>query len=253
MHKVVDFKSVKLSCAACSLSQLCLPRGLNNADFDKVATMVEREHPLIKGESLFELGQPFKALYAIRSGSVKVYLPTNDGDEQIVGFHMPGELLGFDAMGHDEHTCTAVALEDSSICELPYAQLHKIAKQVPSLSNHFMMLMSNEIADEHKVMLMLGKKSAEERIAIFLLSLSARFSHRGFSANQFNLSMSRQDMGNYLSMAVETISRCISHMQDEKIIEADRKQHIHILDMPRLRALAGVDEPPFQLLEGRVE
>ncbi len=252
MNKVVDFKSVKLSCLACSLSQLCLPRGLNKADFAKVAAIVERERPLEKGEPLFKLGQPFKSLYAVRTGSVKVYLPTNDGGEQIVGFHMPGELLGFDAMGHDEHTCTAVALEDSSVCELPYAQLHKIAKQVPGLSEHFMTLMSNEIADEHKMMLMLGKKSAEERTAIFLLSLSARFSQRGFSPNQFNLTMSRLDMGNYLGLAVETISRCVSHMQDEKIIEADRK-YIHILDMPRLRAMAGVDEPTCQLLEGRVE
>lgn len=252
MNKVVNIKSVKLSCAACSLSQLCLPRGLNNSDFDKVASIVERERPFKKGEALFRLGQPFKSLFAVRSGSVKVYLPTSDGDEQIVGFHMPGELLGFDAMGHDEHTCTAVALETSSVCELPYTRLHELALQVPGLNEHFMHLMSNEIADEHAMMLMLGKKSAEVRIAAFFSGLSMRFSKRGFSPSQFNLSMSRQDMGNYLGLAVETISRTISHMQDENIIEADRK-YIRILDMPRLRMLADVGDEPCPQLEKSME
>jgi len=252
MSKVINIKSVKLSCSQCSLSTLCLPRGLDRDEFEKVASIVQRERPLRKGEALFEIGQPFKSLYAVQSGSVKVYLPTNDGEEQIVGFHMPGELLGFDALGHDEHTCTAVALETSSICELPYTKLSEIAKQVPGLSMHFMQLMGNEIADEHGMMLMLGKKSAEERIASFLISLSARYSKRGFSPNQFNLTMSRHDIANYLGLAVETISRCISHMQDEKILSADRK-YIDILDMPRLRALAGVSERPCSILEERAE
>ena len=251
MTKVVNIKSVKLSCSQCSMSTLCLPRGLNNEEFDKVASIVQRERPLQRGEALFEIGQPFKSLYAVQSGSVKVFLPTNDGDEQIVGFHMPGELLGFDALGHDEHTCTALALETSSVCELPYDKLHELCKQVPGLSQHFMHLMSNEIADEHGMMLMLGKKSAEERIASFFLSLSARYSKRGFSPNQFNLTMSRHDIGNYLGLAVETISRCISNMQDNKIVEADRK-YIRILDMAHLRKLAGVDERPCQLLEEKI-
>ena len=223
MSKVINIKSIKVSCSQCSLSQLCLPRNLDHDDFEALASIVKRERPLQKGEPLFELGQPFKSLYAIRTGSVKVFLPTNEGDEQIVGFHMPGELLGFDGMGQDSHSCSAVALESTSICELPYNRLQDIASELPSLTNHFMTLMSNEIADEHSMMLMLAKKSAEARMATFLLSLSARFSKRGFSARQFNLTMSRHDIANYLGLAVETVSRIMTHMQDAGIINVDRR------------------------------
>lgn len=252
MNKVINFKSVKLSCTQCSLSQLCMPRSLKHEEFDKIAAIVQRERPLKKGEVLFEIGQPFKSLFAVRSGSVKVYIPTNDGDEQIVGFHMPGELLGFDALGNDAHSCTAVALETSSICELPYARLHDLAEQVPGLNDHFMALMSNEIADEHAMMLMLGKKSGEARVAALLINISSRFHARGFSATQFNLSMSRQDMGNYLGLAVETVSRIFTHLQEEKMIAVNRK-FIEILDMPRMCKLAGLQSDPCRTLQKHVE
>jgi CRP/FNR family transcriptional regulator len=241
MSKVINLKSIKVSCSQCSLSQLCLPRGLNHDEFETLAAIIKRERPIEKGESLFELGQPFKSLYAIRTGSVKVFLPTNEGDEQIVGFHMPGELLGFDGMGHESHSCSAVALESSSICELPYSHLHELAQELPSLSDHFMTLMSNEIADEHAMMLMLAKKSAEARMATFLLNLSARFHKRGFSAKQFNLTMSRHDIANYLGLAVETVSRIMTHMQDTGIINVDRR-FVSIADMAGLRSLAGFAE-----------
>ncbi|MBI1424970.1 MAG: fumarate/nitrate reduction transcriptional regulator Fnr [Gammaproteobacteria bacterium] len=238
MSKVINIKSIKVSCSQCSLSQLCLPRNLDHEDFEALSSIVKRERPLLKGEPLFELGQPFKSLFAIRTGSVKVFLPTNEGDEQIVGFHMPGELLGFDGMGHDSHSCSAVALESTSICELPYNRLQDIARELPSLTEHFMTLMSNEIADEHAMMLMLAKKSAEARMATFLLSLSARFSKRGFSARQFNLTMSRHDIANYLGLAVETVSRIMTHMQDAGIINVDRR-FVSIENMDGLRGLAG--------------
>ena len=241
MPKVINIKSIKISCSQCSLSQLCLPRGLNAEEFDQLSSIVKRERPISKGDTVFEIGQPFKSLFAIRTGSVKVFLPTNDGDEQIVGFHMPGELLGFDGMGHDSHACSAVALESSSICELPYSHLHDLAKELPSLSDHFMTLMSNEIADEHAMMLMLAKKSAEARLATFLLNLSARFSKRGFSSKQFNLTMSRHDIANYLGLAVETVSRIMTHLQETGIIDVDRR-FVSIVDMPGLRNLAGMAE-----------
>ena len=241
MTKVINLKTIKMSCSQCSLSQLCLPRGLSDDEFDTLTAIVKRERPVEKGTALFELGQPFKSLFAIRTGSVKVFLPTNDGEEQIVGFHMPGEILGFDGMGHDCHGCSAVALESSSICELPYSHLHELSQKLPSLSDHLMTLMSNEIADEHAMMLMLAKKSAEARMASFLLSLSARFNKRGFSPSQFNLTMSRNDIANYLGLAVETVSRLMTHMQDEEIIHVDRR-FVSIVNMPGLRHLAGEDE-----------
>jgi CRP/FNR family transcriptional regulator len=241
MTKIINFKTMKVSCSQCSLSQLCLPRGIEHEEFEKLTTLAKHEHNLEKGESIFEIGQPFKSLYAVRTGSVKVYLPTNDGEEQIVGFHMAGELLGFDGMGHESHACTAVALESTNICELPYSRLHDLAQHLPSLSDHFMSLMSNEIADEHAMMLMLAKKSAEARMATFLLNLSARFHKRGFSAKQFNLTMPRHDIANYLGLAVETVSRIMTHMHEQKIIDVERR-FVCITDMARLRELAGIDE-----------
>jgi CRP/FNR family transcriptional regulator len=252
MTKVLNFKTVKMSCSQCSLSTLCLPRGLNDDEFESLTAIVKRERPIEKGTPLFELGQPFKSLYAIRTGSVKVFLPTNEGDEQIVGFHMPGEILGFDGMGHDCHACSAVALESSSICELPYANLHDLSQRLPSLSDHLMNLMSNEIADEHAMMLMLAKKSAEARMATFLINLSLRFQKRGFSANQFNLTMSRNDIANYLGLAVETVSRLMTHMQESGLIQVDRR-FVSILNMQGLRSLSGNSEHQHMCAEERAE
>ena len=252
MTKVINFKSIKMSCTQCSLSQLCLPRGMSMEEFESLTAIVKRERPIEKGTTLFEMGQPFRSLYAIRTGSVKVFLPTNDGEEQIVGFHMPGEILGFDGMGHDVHACSAVALESSSICELPYSNLNDLAHKLPSLSDHLMTLMSNEIADEHSMMLMLAKKSAEARMAAFLVSLSSRFRKRGFSANQFNLTMSRNDIANYLGLAVETVSRLMTHMQDNGIIHVDRR-FVSIKDMDGLHALAGECEPAQAHVTDKVE
>ena len=252
MSKVIDIKNIKISCSQCSLQQLCLPRGLSHDEFESLTAIVKRERPYAKGEPVFQIGQPFKSLFAVRTGSVKVFLQSDDGDEQIVGFHMPGELLGFDGMGHDKHCCAAVALESSSICELPYSRLHDLAREMPSLSDHFMTLMSNEIADEHAMMLMLAKKSAEARMATFLLSLSLRFKKRGFSPYQFNLTMSRHDIANYLGLAVETVSRIMTHMQDAGLIEVDRR-FVSITNMPELRALAGLPQDREALMDCRTE
>lgn len=245
MAKIINLKSVKVSCSQCSLNQLCLPRSLSHEEFDALTSLVQRERSLAKGETLFDLGAPFTSLYAIRTGSIKVFLPTNSGEEQIVSFHMPGELLGFDGIGHDSHCCTAEALEACNICELPYPKIHELCLKLPSLSDHFMNLMSNEIAEEHAMMLTLAKKSAEERIAVFLLRMSARFHRRGFSTSQFNLTMSRHDIANYLGLAVETVSRIMTHLQDEGIIGVDRR-FINIRDMNRLRILADVNDNTCQ-------
>ncbi|MEJ2399360.1 MAG: fumarate/nitrate reduction transcriptional regulator Fnr [Gammaproteobacteria bacterium] len=239
MNKVVNLKSVKVSCSQCSLSQLCMPRGLSEAEFDTLSSIIKRERPLQKGETLFELGQPFKSLYAIRTGSVKVFLPTNEGEEQIVGFHMPGELLGFDGMSQENHSCSAIALETTSVCELPYNTMHDLCQKLPELNDHFMALMSHEIVDEHAMMLMLARKTAEARMATFLVNISLRFSRRGFSSTEFNLPMSRNDIANYLGLAVETVSRIMTHLQDDGMIHVERR-FVSILDMPRLKKLAGL-------------
>ena len=241
MNKIISLKSFKLSCAGCRFSQLCLPCGFDHNEFEQFEQIVKHERTLKKGEALFEQGDSLKSLYMVHAGFVKVSLMAENGDRQIVGFHMPGEMLGFDAIENDAHTCTAEALESSNICELPYDQLSNLALQVPTLNKNFMALMSHDITDKHEMMLMLGKKSGEARVATLLLNIASRFHARGYSGTEFNLGMSRQDMSNYLGLAVETVSRFISHIQEEKIIQVDRK-YIQILDMPKLRMLAGVSE-----------
>ena len=248
MNQVVNLKSLKTSCENCSLSELCLPRGLAKDDLEQLDNMVQHKRPLKKGEYLFHVGQPFQSLFAVRSGSVKVFLPTARGEEQIVGFHMPGELLGLDAMGHDTHSCTAVALETTSVCELPYRRMQDLCKQIPALSEQFMSLISDEITGEHAMLLMLGKKTAEVRVATFLLNLSSRFKRRGFSANEFNLSMSRHDIANYLGLAVETVSRLFTRFQDDGVVEVHRRL-IQIKDIQRLRDLAEVSNPDCSHLQ----
>jgi CRP/FNR family transcriptional regulator len=241
MNKVINISSAKSSCALCGFSDLCLPHGLKREEWKLLDGLVQQELTLEKGESLFYSGQGFKSLFAVHSGSVKTFILTNEGDEQIIGFHMPGDLLGFDALGPDVHSCTAVALETSSVCELPIKPLKELCIKVPDFAQHMMALMSQQITDQHEMMLMLAKKSAEVRIAALLLSISSRFQARGFSANQYHLSMSRHDIGNYLGLAVETVSRLLTHLHDTGVIQVDRR-YINIADMHRLRQLAQLGE-----------
>ncbi len=237
MNQIVNLKSLKTTCQACSLSELCLPRSLDDSEMVRLDDIVQRKRPIKKGEFLFQVGQPFRSLYAVRSGSVKVFLPTPSGEEQIVGFHMPGELLGLDAMEHDTHSCSAVALETTTVCELPYQNMQELCHQIPGLNHQFMSLVSKEIGSEHEMLLMLGKKMADVRLAAFLLNLSCRFRTRGFSPNEFNLSMSRHDIANYLGLAVETVSRLFTRFQEDGILEVHRRL-VTIRDMSKLVALA---------------
>lgn len=239
MPKVIDIKSSKNTCSKCSLSQVCLPRGLSAKELGVLSTLVKHEHLFSKGEAVYEAGQSFNSLYAIRSGSVKVLLPTNNGENKIVGFHMPGKLLGFDGMRHGNHCCTAIALESTSVCELPYNQLLELAIKLPNLGKRLISLMSDEITDDHGQLLMLTKKSAEARLATFLLNLSTCFKMRGFSAEKFNLRMSRNDIANYLGLAVETVSRIMTHMQDKGIIDVNRR-FVNIVNMRDLRIMADI-------------
>ncbi|HEB58565.1 MAG TPA: fumarate/nitrate reduction transcriptional regulator Fnr [Gammaproteobacteria bacterium] len=237
MNQIVNLKTLKTTCQACSLSELCLPRSLDDGEMVKLDDIVQRKRPIKKGEYLFQVGQPFRSLFAVRSGSVKVFLPTPSGEEQIVGFHMPGELLGLDAMEHETHSCSAVALETTTVCELPYQNMQDLCHEIPGLNHQFMSLVSKEIGSEHEMLLMLGKKMADVRLAAFLLNLSCRFRTRGFSPNEFNLSMSRHDIANYLGLAVETVSRLFTRFQDDGMIEVHRRL-VTIKDMSRLIALA---------------
>jgi CRP/FNR family transcriptional regulator len=237
--EVVDIARVQAACNGCSLRQLCLPMGVSQEDLHRLDEIVRRSRPMQRGRHVFRLGDQFHAIYAIRSGSVKTYTMTETGSEQITGFHLPGELIGLDAIATGAHPCGAKALETATVCELPFTQLEELAVQVPSLQHQLLRLMSKEILADGELLTLLGKKSAEERLAALIFSLSTRFKQRGFSPNEFRLSMSRNDIADYLGLAVETVSRLFTRFQQQELIEVQNKQ-VTIRDHARLRELAGV-------------
>lgn len=233
---VIDMKAFQVACRVCSMRDLCLPIGLDHQELNELNGIIRHRPPLRRGDRLFEMGQPLRGLFAVRSGSVKSYVPTEDGDEKVMGFSLPGELVGLEAIGDGIHRCTSVVLETTSVCEIPFEQLDEITGRIPSLRRQLLRLMSSELSRDQDQLLLLGG-SAEQRLAAFLLSLSRRFHERGFSAREFNLSMSRQDIAGYLSMAVETVSRLLTRFSEEGLVAVQRK-HITLLDVSRLEGLA---------------
>ena len=219
----LDIEELEINCQHCTLTDLCLPRGMDQDDLTKLDDIVARKPPYHRGDHLFRPGHRSHALYAVRSGSLKSYCITEDGEEQVLGFILPGELTGMDGLSGGSYASASVALETSSVCELPFDQLNRLCNQLPGMHEQIMRIVGNEItADQHMLML-LGKRNAEERLASFILSLSSRYKKRGLSADEFNLPMSRQDIGNYLGLAIETVSRLFARFQDEGILAVDRK------------------------------
>lgn len=232
--KELDLQKIKVSCASCSLSELCLPRGMGQGSLEKLESIVKRSSPLQKGDVLFRAGDEFKGIFAVRSGLVKVFTTDDGGEEQIIGFFLPGEMLGLDAIESQIHACSAVALETSSYCTVPFSELSEICKQIPELQNQLLRIMSRELSSENKMLLTLGKKNSEEKVATFLLTISTRYYQLGYSANEFKLMMSRQEIGNYLGITFETVSRVFGRLQRNGIIKVNRKA-IKIIDMVALK------------------
>ncbi|NCC29366.1 MAG: fumarate/nitrate reduction transcriptional regulator Fnr [Gammaproteobacteria bacterium] len=237
-HKVISLESIRIACRNCSLSSLCLPMGLAPDDVERLDEIVKRTRPLHRGDFLFRDGDRFRSLYVVKTGSVKTFAPSPEGGEQVLGFHLPGEVIGLDAIDKDIHACSAKVLETSAICELPFTRLEELTATIPSLQHQMFRLLSKEIGHDTDMLLLLGKKNAEERLAAFLLSLSKRLHKRGLSATDFYLSMSRHEIGNYLGLAVETVSRLFTRFQDDGLMNVDRK-HIQLLDVGMLESLVG--------------
>jgi CRP/FNR family transcriptional regulator, anaerobic regulatory protein len=229
---------VQTLCSNCNLRELCLPCGLTGRDAERADELVYTRRRLKRGESLYLASDAFVSLYAIRSGFFKTTQILEDGRDQVTGFHMAGEIIGMDGIGPDKHSCNAVALEDSEICVIPYARLEALGHEVHALQQQFHKVMSREIVQEHSVMLLLGTMRAEERLAAFLLNLSQRFTARGYSAAEFNLRMTREEIGSYLGLKLETVSRAFSKFQEDGLISVQQK-HIHILDVAGLRRVMG--------------
>ncbi len=238
----VNLARLKTACSSCSLRELCLPVGLSDEDMARLDNLVFVRRPVKRGEYLFRAGDRFESLYAARTGFFKTKLLLEDGREQVTGFHMAGELMGLDGIGPERHTCDAVALEDSDVCVIPFERLEGLSREMEALQHHFHKVMSREIVREHGVMMLLGSMRAEERLAAFLLNLSQRLSTRGYSAHEFNLRMTREEIGSYLGLKLETVSRVFSRFQEEGLIAVQQK-NIRILDTARLREIVGRSNP----------
>lgn len=232
-----SFPAKKNQCASCSLKEICLPVGLPPSDFDKLNAVIKQSHRLKKGEYLFHTGEPFQSLYAVRTGFFKTAVNTHDGRDQVTGFFMSGELMGMNGISSGIYTNDAVALEDSEVCELPFEIMDDLGKLVPTLNTHFFRLLSREIVRNQNVMLLLGNMRAEERLASFLVNLSQRLAARGFAANDFILRMSREEIGSYLGLKLETVSRTLSRFNHDGLISVEHK-HIKILQPDLLREMS---------------
>lgn len=233
---IVDLDSLRAVCTKCGIYKLCFPMGLNVGDLDKLDTIIKRRQPLEKGQYLYQAGESFNSIYALRSGSIKTYLMSPDGEEHVTGFKMPGDLLGLSGISGGKYINSAKALETSSVCEIPYERLEEYGRILPGLQHHIVEMMSREIQEEQEKVAMCSKMPAEARLATILVSLSERFAQRGFSSTDFYLSMSRSDIANMLGLAVETVSRLFSHFQEEGLIHVERK-HVQILDKEKLAKL----------------
>lgn len=237
--KVINIASLKAACGECSLRDLCVPLGLNVEDMHALEGAIKSHRQLSKGDFLYRVGDPFRALYAIRSGSTKTCEIAADGSVQITGFHLPGELLGIDAISSEQHPCDVMALETTEICELPFARLEALARELPGLQHQLFRIMSREIMDEEMQLLMLGRMKAEERLATFLLSFSRRYQRLGHSPRDLRLPMSRQDLGDYLGLALETVSRLFSRFQEDQLISVQGRS-VQLLNLDGLKKVSSI-------------
>jgi CRP/FNR family transcriptional regulator, anaerobic regulatory protein len=233
---------LKIACSTCNLRESCLPLGLSLPDIERLEELVAASKRLRRGERLFRAGDQFISLYAVRTGFLKSTAASPDGHEQIIGFHMAGELVGLDGISNGTHTCDAVALEDADVCVIPYAGIEAVACAVPKLRNHLHKVMSREIVREHDVMLLLGTMHADERLAAFLLNLSLRFGARGYSHSEFILRMTRAEIGSFLGLQLETVSRVLSRFAQDGLLEVNQK-HIRIVNLDGLRAIVSGEAP----------
>ncbi|WP_020680334.1 fumarate/nitrate reduction transcriptional regulator Fnr [Marinobacterium rhizophilum] len=225
-------------CNTCSLSALCLPVSLNLTDIDRLDTIINKSQPLKKGELLFDQGQSFGSIFAIRAGSVKTYTVTAEGEEQITGFYFPGELIGLSGIDSGQYPNAARVLETTTVCNIPFSRLDELAGEMPELRRQIMRTMSREISDDQQMLLLLSKKTAEQRLATFLIRLSERFRIRGYSKTRFRLSMSRNEIANYLGLAIETVSRLFTRFQKNGLIQVEGKE-IDITDLAQLYLHSG--------------
>ncbi|PUA16476.1 helix-turn-helix domain-containing protein [Glaciimonas sp. PCH181] len=235
-HSPLVLLNVKVRCGSCNLRELCLPMGLTELEMDRLDKIVRHRRRIARDTALYRMNDPFINLYAIRVGHFKTYQVNANGAHHISGFQMTGEILGMEAISANRHQCDAVALEDSEVCEIPFAELEGLLRDVPIMLRHFHRMMSREIAQDHTAMLQLGNLRAEQRFAAFLLNLSNCYKTRGYSATNFQLRMSREEIANFLGLTNETISRLLAQFKKTAWVKANNRE-IELLNLPALHAL----------------
>jgi CRP/FNR family transcriptional regulator, anaerobic regulatory protein len=228
--------TLKVACSNCNLRELCMPIGFSSEDIDKLDKVVATRRKVKQGELLFGSGDAFTSLYAIRTGFFKTCVSSEDGREQVTGFQMAGEIIGLDGIVSDHHNCNAIALEDADVCVMPFANVEELSREFPVLQRHVHKIMSREIVRENGVMMLLGNMRAEERLAAFLLNLVQRLHARGFSQSEMILRMSREEIGSYLGLKLETISRTFSKFSEDGIIEV-KQRYVRIINPDALKKI----------------
>ena len=234
---VVDLPGLRRSCAQCSLQQLCLAGGMTRDDLVRLDNIIRVRRPLASGAHLFRMGDGMGSVFVTRDGAVKTVTFSENGDEQIVGFHLPGELIGLDALANGQHRCDAVALTETSLCEIPFAQLGEIAAKIPGLQHQLMRVIGMSVGRDQDHKEILVRRQANERIALFLHGLSERLRAIGRDPVRIRLPMSRIDIANYLGLALETVSRGFTRLQEEGLIDVHGRQ-VTVLDAATLTRLA---------------
>ncbi len=228
--------AIKVACSNCNLRELCMPMGLSEPDLKRIEEIVAVRRKVKRGTPLFRNGEKFSSLYAIRTGFFKTCIATEDGRDQVTGFQMAGEVIGLDGIVSDHHTCDAIALEDAEVCVMPFDKIETLSREVNALQHHVHKIMSREIVREHGVMLLLGSMRAEERLAAFLLNLVQRLHARGFSQSELVLRMTREEIGSYLGLKLETVSRTFSKFVEDGIVEV-KQRHVRILNPEGLKMI----------------
>lgn len=233
---MISSPSFQVTCSNCNLRELCMPVGLDPEQMQRVEEVVATRRKIKRGGMLFQNGEAFTSLYAIRTGFFKTCVATEDGRYQVTGFQMAGEIIGLDGIVTSHHSCDAIALENAEVCVMPFNRLEEISREVTALQSHVHKVMSREIVREHSVLLLLGSMRAEERLAAFILNLVQRLHARGFSSSELVLRMTREEIGSYLGLKLETVSRTFSKFVEDGIVEV-KQRHVRILDTDALHRL----------------
>ena len=234
---VIAYAALGAHCPACAVREMCFPRGLDAVAIRRLDTLVAGRRRIRKKASLYRVGEPFTAMFAVRLGTFKTQLLTEDGREQVTGFYMGGEILGADGVEQACHGCEAIALEDSEVCVLPFYQLDELAHEVPALRRNLYRCLARDASRGQEMMLLLGSMSAEERLAQFLLDIAGRYHVRGYSFSEFVLRMTREEIASYLGLKIETVSRVFSRLHGEGLLQVQGRA-IKLLDLGALKRLA---------------